>query len=108
MKVQSVTNYGYPANLQSFESNKFRLPVELVTKPEGCTWSSVMKLPGKWVREYDNPEAGTIYKKAQQAKSLEEKLDLYKQMGHYELKKQSLKERLIGLYDRICSNLFLK
>lgn len=103
MKVASITKYEYTKNHQSFGANKFRLPIDVVTKSEGFPWFSAIKLPGKWIREYDNPEAEVIYQKAQKAKTFNEKIDLYSQMGSYKLKKLTLKERLIGLYDEIRS-----
>lgn len=102
MKITMVTGYDCSRNNQSFEAKKFRIPVDVIAKPEGMPWCYKYSLPGKWVREYDNPEAEAIYKKAQKVKDIDEKIALYKQMGHYELKNISLKERLIGLYNRIC------
>ena len=105
MKVQSVLNQEYSRKNLNFGAKKFRLPIDVITKQAGFDWYSEYSLGGKWVREYDNPNAESIYKKAQKVKNVDEKLTLLKQMGDYQLKNISLKERLIDLYDRLCSKL---
>ena len=79
MRVNAVTN-------QNFEGNRFRLPINQIqtkwwTKKVDC------------LKEFENPKAEELYKKAQQTSDLKEKADLLAQMGHYRItdnKKESI------------------
>lgn len=85
MIVNKITN-------QSFEGKKFRLPIhDFVYAVDGIPlWSK----KSCCVKEYSNPDAKKLYKKAQKADTFKEAAELYEQMGHYEIKKMNLIERI--------------
>ena len=77
---------------QTFCSKKFRLPIkDFVYAMDGIP---IFSKKSYSVKEYSNPKAKELYKKAQRADTFKESAELYKQMGHYEIKKMNLIERI--------------
>lgn len=80
MHVKAISN-------QTFEAKKFRLPIKnLQTK-----WGYI---PVDCVKEFDNPQAEELYKKAQQTSNLKEKVALLLQMGDYKIIDNSLEKQI--------------
>lgn len=71
MKINSITN-------QSFEANKFRIPVKKVQ----TKWGDI---PVDCVKEFDNPKARELYERAQKTENIEERINLLSQMGDYRI-----------------------
>ena len=93
--------YINPINNQTFEAKKFRLIVDDQIYTRVGTMMTNFKTTGKYVREFSNPKAEELYKKAQQTRDMEEKIQLYDQMGHYELKRLNIKERLHNTINKL-------
>ena len=71
MQINSISN-------QVFQAKKFQLPInEISTR----WWYKKVNC----AKVYDNPNAETLYKKAQQTEDLKEKAELLYQMGDYRL-----------------------
>ena len=69
MRVDSI-------KYQTFEGNKFRLPIKNLQTKWGVKRVDCIK-------EYNNPRAEELYEKAQQTKDLKVKINLLSQMGDY-------------------------
>ena len=76
---------------QTFLANKFRLPVKTIQ----TKWGDI---PVDCIKEFDNPQAEELYKKAQQNNNLKEKVALLSQMGDYTIIDNSLEKQL----KRVC------
>ena len=78
MKIQAVSS---PI---TFEAKKFRLKmnsIEYIDPNSGHSFSAHMF----WAREYSNPNAEMLYKRANATKDIKEKAKLYNEMGHYQM-----------------------
>lgn len=78
MKIQAVSS---PI---TFEAKKFRLKmnsIEHIDPNSGHSFSAHMF----WAREYSNPNAEMLYKRANATKDIKEKAKLYSEMGHYQM-----------------------
>ena len=79
MRINSIDN-------QSFESKKFRLIIGDQMYAHVGTTMTNFKTFGRYVQEYSNPKAEELYKQAKKTSNIKEKVRLYDEMGHYELK----------------------
>lgn len=83
MKIQSISS-------QNFGAKKFRLPITIVddniltTLRHGAVNKYTM-VDGRFVKEYSNPRAEKLYKKYQNAPTLQEQLKFLEQMGDYSI-----------------------
>ena len=79
MKAQAISN-------QSFEAKRLRLVVKKLdlTNPDLMQYGRQTKRVNL-VKEYVNPRAEELYKKAMQTNNIKEKTKLFSQMGDYEL-----------------------
>ena len=75
MKICSIPS-------QNFQARKFRLPVKTVEWAHPG-FSATEKV--NWVKEFSNPKAEELYKKAMETSDLQEKMKLLDQMGEYRL-----------------------
>ena len=102
MNIQPVSSYNLNVKGSANVKN-FRIPLGDIDYTDikllGLVPSTIVKTT--MMKEYDNPNAESIYKKAQKVKNVDEKLTLLKQMGDYQLKNISLK---VGLYDTTIAN----
>ena len=73
MKICSIPS-------QNFQARKFRLPVKAVEMAHPG-FSATEKV--NWVKEFSNPKAEDLYKKAMETSDLKEKMRLFEQMGEY-------------------------
>ena len=73
MKICSIPS-------QNFQARKFRLPVKAVEMAQPG-FSATEKV--NWVKEFSNPKAEVLYKKAMETSDLKEKMRLFEQMGEY-------------------------
>jgi len=94
MKTQVINN-------QSFGTNKFRVPVTIVTRTVEDTFYRNPIRIGGYVKEYSNPEAKGIYEKLQQEKDIYKRAELDKQMGDYEIKPMNKKEKIKMFFKNI-------
>ena len=93
--ILPVTDYNIKNN-QYFtaKAKKFRLPVQsYIYTIDGIP---ILSRRCNAVREYSNPNAEELYKKAKKAKDLKEQARLYQEMGHYELVDMDLRERIFS------------
>ncbi len=90
MKVSKIDN-------QPFESKKFRLPINnMVYTIDGIPiWSK----KAHCVKEFSNPNAKELYKKAQSAKDIKEMTKFYTEMGHYEIKEMNFIEKFKSFFN---------
>ncbi|MCR5266154.1 MAG: hypothetical protein K6E29_06125 [Cyanobacteria bacterium RUI128] len=95
MKTQAINN-------QSFGIKKFRLPIKSITYGEPHA-SYTVKTSENIVREYPNPMAAALYKKANEAESTEEKIRLFDSMGHYRIRNLDAERRLDNILNRLLS-----
>lgn len=79
---------------QTFEAKKFRLPVKIIQ----TKWGDI---PVDCIKEFDNPQAEELYKKAQQNSNLKEKVALLSQMGDYKIIDNSLEKRINKFLKRV-------
>ena len=86
----------------------FRIISESLTYTHFGTSLVNFRKPAKYVMEYNNPKAEELYKKAQATKNIYEKVALYEQMGHYELKSLSIKERLQDSFKKFLAKCLLR
>ena len=84
-------------NNLSFSSKKFRLPINNIEyNIDGRPlWSK----KANSVKEYSNPKAEELYKKAQKSNDIGEIAKLYQEMGHYELKEMNFIERVKNFFN---------
>ena len=99
-----------PVNAVQFQSSKkFRLPIKFVTYDRFCTdLFNFRILPGRYVKEYSNPNAESLYKKALQTTDWKERVRLYREMGQYRVVDVSLKERIKNYFNKLLVKDFLK
>ena len=83
-------------NNLSFCSKKFRLPINNIEyNIDGRPlWSK----KANSVKEYSNPKAKELYKKAQKSSDIREIAKLYEEMGHYEIKEMSFMEKIKSFF----------
>ena len=81
-----------PVSNQSFEAKPFRIIADSAIYSHIGTSFVHFKKPSKYVMEYKNPRAKELYEKAKATRNISEKVALYEQMGHYELKSLNLSE----------------
>lgn len=79
---------------QTFEANKFRLPVKTIQ----TKWGDI---PVDCIKEFDNPQAEELYKKAQQNSNLEEKVALLSQIGDYKVIDNSFEKQINKFLKRV-------
>ena len=72
MRINSIDN-------QIFQAKKFRLPIKKLIIPHLGT------IDVNCMKEYDNPNAEMLYKKALQTSDIKEKAELLSQMGDYRI-----------------------
>lgn len=98
MKVQNIEN-------QNFKANKFKLPLKKVSMSKKSLYGFIPKqiIEVDYYREYDNPNAKSIYDKAISAKTMKEKCALFAKMGNYTLveKRTEIECPLGSLIDKI-------
>ena len=96
MKIQSINN-------QNFEAKRFRLKVTKLdlTNPELIQYGRQEKRVNL-VKEYTNPNAEILYRKAMRTKNVVEKAHLFTKMGDFEL--YNFGEGILG---KIRMNIFL-
>ncbi len=89
MRISKINN-------QSFESKNFRLPINnfIYTIDGRPLWSKKANA----VREYSNPKAKELYEKAQKSHDIKEIINLYNEMGHYELKEMNFGEQIKSFF----------
>lgn len=97
MNIQAI-------NAQNFGAKKFRLPVKSMMVGDIDTGLFAYKKVSL-VKEYENPNAEALYKQAQKAKNLKEKIRLFDEMGEYRLIDTSLKAKLEKLYNEIMARI---
>jgi len=90
MKINKIDN-------QSFESKKFRLPINDIVYTVGGIplWSK----KSHCVKEYSNPNAKQLYEKAKQTHDIKEMTKLYSAMGHYEIKEMNFVEKIKSFFN---------
>lgn len=78
------------------KTKKFRLPVQsyIYTIDGIPLWSKRCNA----IKEFSNPDAEELYKKAKKTKDLKEQARLYDEMGHYELVDMNLREKFVSLF----------
>ena len=79
MKINAINN-------QNFEARRFRLTVKKMdlTNPDLIQYGRQFKSVN-FVKEYSNPEAESLYKKAIETKDMREKARLLSEMDDFEL-----------------------
>ena len=87
MRINQITN-------QKFEAKNFRQAVSNKLYVRVGTKMTSFKTKGKYVKEYSNPHAEELYKKAKQTKDYNERIRLLDQMGDYELIDLNIKENV--------------
>lgn len=98
-----------PINTVQFQSNKkFRLPIKFETYDRfGSGLFNFRTLPGRYVKEYSNPNAESLYKQALQTTDWKERVRLYREMGQYRVINVSLRERIMDYFNKLFLKSFL-